>query len=115
MSGSGGFYKYHCRNFYTYNCKEWVLVNNSFCPKCCSEGRGEDGAAPDIPSRRPSRDICVPRVEDGILSYTLMEIVNMDESGNQWTLRYKGGNQTQASTIMTTSAIPGPPVPAITR
>ncbi|KAI1084655.1 hypothetical protein F5B20DRAFT_216010 [Whalleya microplaca] len=112
MSGSGGFYKYRCKYFYTNECPQWVLVNNSACANCCAKGLDADGPAPGISSWRSSRDICVPRVEDGILYYTLMEIVNTDESGNQWTLSYKV-NQTQPSAAaMTTSAMPGPPVPA---
>ncbi|KAI1374847.1 hypothetical protein F4677DRAFT_447112 [Hypoxylon crocopeplum] len=111
MSGSGGFYKYRCKYFYSHNCPNWVYVNNSPCANCCAEGREGDGAASELPSYRHSRDICVPRVEDGIVHYTLMEIVNTDESGNQWTLRYKA-NQTQVPTVTTTSATPGPPVPA---
>ncbi|KAI0830914.1 hypothetical protein F5Y06DRAFT_301804 [Hypoxylon sp. FL0890] len=111
MSGSGGFYKYRCKYFYTHNCPNWVYVNNSPCANCCAEGREVDGGTSEMPSSRYSHDICVPRVEDGVVHYTLMEIVNTDESGNQWTLRYKV-NQTQIPTVMTTSATPGPPVPA---
>ncbi|KAI4866522.1 hypothetical protein F4820DRAFT_446896 [Hypoxylon rubiginosum] len=107
MSGSGGFYKYRCKYFYTHNCPNWVYVNNSPCANCCAEGR-DDGVAPEMPY---SREICVPRVEDGTVHYTLMEIVNTDESGNQWTLRYKV-EQTQVPTVSTTSATPGPPVTA---
>lgn len=62
-----------------------------------------------MPPSRFSHDICVPRVEDGVVHYTLMEIVNTDESGNQWALRYKV-NQAQVPAV--TSATPGPPVPA---
>jgi hypothetical protein len=34
MSGSGGFYKYRCKYFYTHNCTNWVYVNNSPCANC---------------------------------------------------------------------------------
>lgn len=34
MSGSGGFYKYRCKNFYSHNCPNWVWVNNSPCATC---------------------------------------------------------------------------------
>ncbi|KAI2610675.1 uncharacterized protein GGS25DRAFT_518972 [Hypoxylon fragiforme] len=107
MSGSGGYYKYRCKYFYTHNCPNWVYVNNSPCANCCAEGRDVEGALPE----RYSHDICVPRVEDGIVHYTLMEIVATDEPGNHWMLRYKV-NQTQVPTVMTTSATPGPPAPA---
>ncbi|KAI2632689.1 hypothetical protein GGS26DRAFT_591126 [Hypomontagnella submonticulosa] len=111
MSGSGGFYKYRCKYFYTHNCPNWVYVNNSPCANCCAEGRDVDGATSEVSSPRYSHDICVPRVEDGVVHYTLMEIVNTDDSGNQWTLRYKV-NQTQVPTVMTTNATPGAPIPA---
>ncbi|KAI0181704.1 hypothetical protein GGR52DRAFT_567922 [Hypoxylon sp. FL1284] len=111
MSGSGGFYRYRCKNFYTHNCPNWVYVNNSACANCSAEGRDVDGVAPEMPAWKHSREICVPRAEGGTVQYTLMEIVNTDESGNQWTLRYKPA-QTQVPTVSTTSATPGPPVPA---
>lgn len=34
MSGSGGFYKYRCKHFLTYNCNNWVYVNGAACA-CC--------------------------------------------------------------------------------
>lgn len=34
MSGSGGFYKYRCKYFYTYNCPNWVYANGHACPMC---------------------------------------------------------------------------------
>jgi len=34
MSGSGGYYKYRCRYFYTHNCQNWVYVNNGTCQSC---------------------------------------------------------------------------------
>lgn len=34
MSGSGGFYKYRCKYFYTHNCTNWVYVNNAPCANC---------------------------------------------------------------------------------
>ncbi|KAF3070914.1 hypothetical protein GL218_00417 [Daldinia childiae] len=111
MSGSGGFYKYRCKYFYTHNCPNWVYVNNSPCANCCAEGRDVDGEVPEMPLPRHSHDICVPRVEDGVVHYTLMELVNTNESGSQWILRYKV-NQTQVPTVMTTNATPGAPIPA---
>ncbi|KAI1471162.1 uncharacterized protein F4812DRAFT_168273 [Daldinia caldariorum] len=111
MSGSGGFYKYRCKYFYTHNCPNWVYVNNSPCANCCAEGRDVDGVASEMSLPRPSHDICVPRFEDGVVHYTLMELVNTNESPSQWILRYKV-NQTQVPTVMTTSATPGAPIPA---
>ncbi|KAI9761215.1 MAG: hypothetical protein M4579_001135 [Chaenotheca gracillima] len=49
MSG-GGFYKFPCRNKYTYNCPNWVWVNNSACAACVADGR-EDTTDPTT-SRR---------------------------------------------------------------
>ncbi len=31
---SGGFYKYRCKNFYTYNCTNWVYSNGHACADC---------------------------------------------------------------------------------
>lgn len=33
MSGPG-YYKFRCKNFYTYNCGNWVWMNNLACPEC---------------------------------------------------------------------------------
>lgn len=55
-----------------------------------AEGRDSDDS---IVSRAQTwglpRDIYVPRVSDGTLHYTLMEIVATSEPGNYWTLRLK--------------------------
>ncbi|KAK0620736.1 hypothetical protein B0T14DRAFT_522031, partial [Immersiella caudata] len=32
---SGGFYTYHCKNFLTHNCQNWVYVNGAPCAMCC--------------------------------------------------------------------------------
>ncbi|KAK4115621.1 hypothetical protein N656DRAFT_775547 [Canariomyces notabilis] len=34
MSGSGGFYKYRCKYFWTYNCDNWVYANGHACQMC---------------------------------------------------------------------------------
>ena len=34
MSGSGGFYKYRCKYFYTKSCQNWVYVNGEACMSC---------------------------------------------------------------------------------
>ncbi|KAJ2995023.1 hypothetical protein NUW58_g1388 [Xylaria curta] len=36
MSGSGGFYKYHCNNFYTHDCPNWVYVQATACAACAA-------------------------------------------------------------------------------
>ncbi|KAM7206000.1 hypothetical protein V8F33_000830 [Rhypophila sp. PSN 637] len=52
MSGSGGFYKYRCKHFLTYNCNNWVYVNGAACACCLAEGRESEeqisgGSQPD--------------------------------------------------------------------
>ncbi|KAK3196622.1 hypothetical protein K4F52_000504 [Lecanicillium sp. MT-2017a] len=61
MSSPGGFYKYRCKYFYTHNCKNWA------------EGRDSESAP--LPPWALSRDVIVPRVRNGILQYTVMEVV----------------------------------------
>ncbi|KAL7798211.1 hypothetical protein V8C37DRAFT_369106 [Trichoderma ceciliae] len=92
MSGSGGFYKYRCKNFYSHNCPNWVWVNNSPCATCIAEGKDaeERAFASSLVSSTVSREIVAPRVRDGILQYTIMELVAPSESGERWTLRDKG-------------------------
>ncbi|KAK3371445.1 hypothetical protein B0T24DRAFT_680528 [Lasiosphaeria ovina] len=115
MSGSGGFYKYRCKYFLSNNCQNWVWVNYAACATCLAEGRegeeltkpGEqvDNAAPQ-PWRR-SPDILVPRAHNGSLQYDSFEIVGHGESGNDWTLRLKGGpQQVLTTTTMTTHDTP---------
>lgn len=91
MSGSGGFYKYRCKYFYTHNCPNWVWVNNASCASCLAEGRDAGEELPMVGNSawKMAKEICVPLIRDGALEYTLMEIVASDESGNDWTLRQK--------------------------
>ncbi|KAK3933498.1 hypothetical protein QBC46DRAFT_434149 [Diplogelasinospora grovesii] len=70
MSGSGGFYKYRCKYFYTHNCPNWVWVNNSPCASCLAEGRDADDNVSNstaAPSWRLGKEIYVSQVygEDG--------------------------------------------------
>jgi hypothetical protein len=53
-----------------------------------AEGRDTEESDLSVPWR-PSRDIFVPCVHDGILQYTLMEMVESGEVGKYWTLRAK--------------------------
>ncbi|KAM6504874.1 hypothetical protein FSOLCH5_014792 [Fusarium solani] len=105
MSGAGGFYKYRCKYFYTHNCPNWVWVNNAPCASCLADGR--DNEEPHLPSWGLPRDIVVPQVLDGILQYTLMELVAPSEPGDDWTLRDKGNRPPPS--IPVTSAMPGIP------
>ena len=34
MSGTGGYFKYRCKYWLTYNCPNWVWVNNAPCAHC---------------------------------------------------------------------------------
>lgn len=39
VSCSGGYYKYHCKNWQTsLQCNEWVYVNGSYCAGCNAKG-----------------------------------------------------------------------------
>jgi len=43
MSGTGGFYKYRCKYFYTYNCPNWVYCNGHACAMCLVNPHHLDG------------------------------------------------------------------------
>ncbi|KAK5997238.1 hypothetical protein PT974_02592 [Cladobotryum mycophilum] len=105
MSGSGGFYKYRCKNFYSHNCPNWVWVNNSPCATCIAEGK--DNEAEVLSSWTSSKDIVVPRVRNGVLQYTLMEIVASNEPGEGWTLKDKDVSNRPPPALSVTSAMPG--------
>lgn len=86
MSGSGGFYKYRCKYFYTHNCTNWVYVNNSPCANCLAEGRD----SVEAPPQQQFRDILVPYYDDnGMRQECLMEFIATDPLGLYWSLRYK--------------------------
>jgi hypothetical protein len=52
------------------------------------------------------REICVPRIQDGILQYILMDVVPSGERGNFWTLREKP-IQAPPPAVMVTTDAPG--------
>jgi len=129
MSGSGGFYKYRCKYFYTYNCPNWVYCNGHACAMCLAEGRDvAESEAVNPPHthssatwQRPQNqrrqnpttptEICVPQVIHGTLRYTVMEIVPADESGSgaYWVLRAKAmAPQALPYSTFTTSDTPRP-------
>ncbi|AEO71598.1 7e952ef6-2c31-4e97-8e91-ab519b523fa0 [Thermothielavioides terrestris] len=108
MSGTGGFYKYRCKYFYTHNCPNWVYCNGHACAMCLAEGREAADTEPAAsahaqgPSawQRPHQhqqhpptlaEICVPQAIHGTLCYTIMEIIPTDDSspGAYWVLRQK--------------------------
>ncbi|KAK8129786.1 hypothetical protein PG999_002166 [Apiospora kogelbergensis] len=97
--GGGGYYKYHCRCFYVHNCPQMVYVNNSMCANCVLE----HDAAESIPQEAPwnlSREISVPRVEHGVLGYTLMEVAITGDANQKF----------PAAQVSTTSAVHDAPV-----
>ncbi|GAB1313096.1 hypothetical protein MFIFM68171_03306 [Madurella fahalii] len=131
MSGSGGFYKYRCKYFYTYNCPNWVYANGHACPMCLAEGR----EAADTPAMAASSssatanpwrqyqhhhhhphqqtEICVPQASHGTLRYTVMEVIPTDEGSGRayWILRQKvmePPRTVMISSSMTTSDTPRP-------
>ncbi|PSR80031.1 hypothetical protein BD289DRAFT_441544 [Coniella lustricola] len=109
-SGSGGFNKYRCKYFFTYNCQNWVYVSSSACANCLADGR--DAVA--LPAHQEAnlnatpKDICVPYFANGVLKYSLMEVVVTDHSGQYWELREKVSNS-RIPVVPTTSAQPPPP------
>ncbi|KAK3315221.1 hypothetical protein B0H66DRAFT_337137 [Apodospora peruviana] len=93
MSGSGGFYKYRCKHFYTYNCNNWVYVNGAACASCLADGReaveAPSGAA-SMGYHQQSREqhIQVPRwVSPGEVHWDLCRMIT-GTRGNDWTVEY---------------------------
>jgi len=89
MAGTGGFYSYHCRNYYDSNdpCYQFVQVNGAACATCLANSR--DDLMPSQHTSRTVREIIVPRAIDGALHYTLMEVVETGDPNNYWILRLK--------------------------
>jgi len=86
MSGSGGYYKYRCKYWLTYNCPNWVWVNNAPCAHCLADGRDSDASMLSI-SLRLSREVYVPQIENGLLHYIVMEIVAASDTDHGWALK----------------------------
>ncbi|KAL7819260.1 hypothetical protein V8C44DRAFT_354784 [Trichoderma aethiopicum] len=78
MSGSGGFYKYRCKNFYSHNCPNWVWVNNSPCATCIAEGR--DAEEESMPSTMGSHGIVALRIREDILQHAFTELMAPNDS-----------------------------------
>lgn len=51
-----------------------------------------------------STDVVVPRIEEGVVHYTIMEIVSQDGADNYWTLRHKVDQGGASMTVPTTNA-----------
>jgi len=86
MSGSGGYYKYRCKYWLTYNCPNWVWVNNAPCAHCLADGRDSDTAIVSSPFRI-SREVYVPQIENGSLHYIIMEIVAASDTDSGWAVK----------------------------
>jgi len=86
MSGSGGYYKYRCKYWLTYNCPNWVWVNNAPCAHCLADGRDSDTAVMSSPFRI-SREVFVPQIENGSLHYIIMEIVAASDTDSGWAVK----------------------------
>jgi len=86
MSGSGGYYKYRCKYFFTHNCPHWVWVHNAPCAHCLADGRDSDVAVMPGPFRL-SREIFVPQLENGALQYIIMEIIATSDADSGWAVK----------------------------
>jgi len=86
MSGSGGYYKYRCKYWLTYNCPHWVWVNNAPCAHCLADGRDSDTVKISTPLRI-AREVNVPHIENGTLHYTIMQIVATSDVDSGWVLK----------------------------
>ncbi|KXJ97378.1 hypothetical protein Micbo1qcDRAFT_156228 [Microdochium bolleyi] len=110
---SGGYYKYHCKYWWTLNCENWVYVNGSPCAKCCAEGRENEQLSATIDPWRVSNDVSVPRMEGGAIHYTLMEIINQSESSNERLVRHKARIPTMSLDTSPQVTRTSPDVPAL--
>ncbi|PTB66414.1 hypothetical protein BBK36DRAFT_1119395 [Trichoderma citrinoviride] len=85
MSGSGGFYKYRCKNFYSHNCPNWVWVNNSPCATCIVNAEERL-----VPSTMVSHELVSPHIRESILQQTITNPVALNESGESWIPHVQG-------------------------
>jgi len=83
MSGSGGYYKYRCKYWLTFNCPNWVWVNNAPCASCLAKGRENELSVP-ISTVPLAREVLAPRFEDGNFVYELKDIVTAGEFDSGW-------------------------------
>ncbi|KAH8601440.1 hypothetical protein B0O99DRAFT_681459 [Bisporella sp. PMI_857] len=100
---SGGYYKYRCKYWLTFNCPNWVWVNNAPCAHCLADGRDSEGALISVPFRI-SREVYVPQLEHGFLNYILMEIVANSEMDSGWIVKLP---PTEILTVPTTASDSG--------
>ncbi|RDW72122.1 hypothetical protein BP5796_08156 [Coleophoma crateriformis] len=98
MSGSGGYYKYRCKYWLTFNCPHWVWVNNAPCAHCLADGRESDVSVISTASIHVARDICVPQIEHGTFHYALKEIVCAGDCDTRWLIEGSSLNAFPTST-----------------
>ncbi|KAL2016520.1 hypothetical protein VTK56DRAFT_3448 [Thermocarpiscus australiensis] len=135
---SGGYYKYHCKYFYTHDCPNWVYCNGHACAMCLAEGREADdtssashAASATWPQHQQQQqqqqppsssiaEICVPQAFHGTLRYTVMEVIPTDDAtgagpGTYWVLRQKATAPPPIPLMSTivTSDTPRPVVTAV--
>jgi len=110
MSGSGGYYKYRCKYWLTYNCPNWVWVNDAPCAHCLADGRDSDTAV--MPGHfRISREVYVPQFENGFLHYMVMGIIAGSDTDSGWVIKQQPAPQFPSATgptAMTITATDGP-------
>ncbi|KAG9231806.1 hypothetical protein BJ875DRAFT_105525 [Amylocarpus encephaloides] len=88
MSGSGGYYKYRCKYFFTHNCPHWVWVHNAPCAHCLADGRDSEEAV--IPTTfRLAHEIYVPQFENGAIQYIIFDIISNSPTDSGWTVKEK--------------------------
>jgi len=104
MSSSGGYYKYRCKYWMTYNCPNWVWVNNSPCAHCLADGRDSEMATVSV-AFRLSREVFVPQFEDGMLFYTVMEIIAGSDWDSGWAVKQPLAEPFPSVTEATATAI----------
>ncbi|KAI0099294.1 hypothetical protein GGR51DRAFT_535549 [Nemania sp. FL0031] len=108
MSGGGGFYKFRCKYFLSHDCPNWVYVNGTACAQCSALGRDLEPAAS---MTWYSPEVCVPRAEGGVLTYTLMEFeaAPTNNASHYSGVGHSTEGRTQSQVPTTTSALPGAP------
>ena len=104
MSGSGGYYKYRCKYWLTYNCPNWVWVNNAPCAHCLvssifgtiyldnransnqADGRDSQVVMPSG-SVRNAHEVYVPYLENGSVYYLARETIFASDRMSAWVIK----------------------------
>ncbi|PQE27812.1 hypothetical protein CJF32_00010106 [Rutstroemia sp. NJR-2017a WRK4] len=85
MSGSGGYYKYRCKYWLTFNCPNWVWVNDAPCASCLAKGRDNEISVP-IRTSLLVREFLTPRFEDDDFLDVLKEVITAGEVDSGWVM-----------------------------